>query len=90
LLLVAIPYVESDPAVSDKFARFFEIIAMSAYLVPLSLASLFALIKLNYGCFRAEQFRGIRIKMVWLEILIQFVIYARLAIGWVYNMTSDE
>jgi len=63
-------------------------VALSVLLIPLSIASIYALFKLNHGCFQAEQFKNIRIKMFWLEVLIQFVIYSRIMIGLIYEYTA--
>ena len=84
IMLLLVPLIESNPAIPDKVADPFVIVVMSVFLIPLSIASMYALFKLNHGCFQAEQFKNIRIKMFWLEVLIQFVIYSRIMIGWIY------
>lgn len=70
ILLFAFPLIDSNPAISDSSVQIFNLVAMLSYLIPLSIASLFAFFKLQQSCFQAEQFKGIRIKMIWLEVLI--------------------
>lgn len=70
IFLIALPIVESDPAITDSQVRYFDLITMLTYLVPLSISSLCAFLKLRSGCLQAEQFSSIRKKMLYLEVLI--------------------